>query len=388
MRMQVLRNVFRRKLRVFLTICGITIGVLALVVMGSMAEKINLLVSGGTRYYADKVTVSAEGSASMFGTSILSLDKLDEILAVPGVAEASATVGTLLDPDSSMSFGMPPLLMGGDMRGEALESFKVTYSAGRALTPADVGGVLVGADLVDRLGARVGGPVTIRGEQFTVVGIMERTLTAPDSSVFMTLPDAQRMFVQDLPEIVRNQIDADDLVNSYTVYPTPGTDPEELAALINQTVDGVTATGPSYFQEQVASATQVLNAILYGVAIISLVVGGLSVINTMTMSVSERTREIGVRKAIGASDGQIVRQFLTEAGVIGLIGGVAGLALGWIAITFGNMALQASNLNLFLITPRLAIGSVAFAVILGLVSGLYPSLHAARMKPVNALRYE
>lgn len=386
--MQTLRNVFRRKLRVFLTICGITIGVLALVVMGSMAEKINLLVSGGTRYYADKVTVSAEGSGSMFGTSILSLSKLAEILAVPGVAEASATVGTLLDPDASMSFGMPPLIMGGDMRGDALESFEVGYSAGRALTPADVGGVIVGADLVSRLGAQVGKPVTIRGEQFTVVGIMDRTLTAPDSSVFMTLPDAQRVFVQDLPEMVRSQIDETELVNSFTVYPTPGTDPEELAVLINQAVDGVTATGPSYFQEQVASATQVLNAILYGVAIISLVVGGLSVINTMTMSVSERTREIGVRKAIGASDGQIVRQFLAEAGVIGLIGGLTGLVLGWIAITFGNMALESSNLNLFLITPRLAIGSVAFAVILGLISGLYPSLHAARMKPVNALRYE
>lgn len=386
--MQTLRNVFRRKLRVFLTICGITIGVLALVVMGSMAEKINLLVSGGTRYYAGKVTVSAEGSASMFGTSILSLSRLDEILAVPGVAEASATVGTLLDPDASMSFGMPALILGGDMRGEKLEDFQVTYSAGRALTPADVGGVIVGADLVDRLGAQVGEPVIIRGEQFTVVGIMDRTLTAPDSSVLMTLPDAQRMFVQDLPEMVRSQIDETDLVNSFTVYPTPGTDPEELAAVINQTLDGVTATGPSFFQEQIASATQVLNAILYGVAIISLVVGGLSVINTMTMSVSERTREIGVRKAIGASDGQIVRQFLAEAGVIGLIGGLTGLVLGWIAITFGNMALESSNLNLFLITPRLAIGSVAFAVILGLISGLYPSLHAARMKPVNALRYE
>ena len=146
--------------------------------------------------------------------------------------------------------------------------------------------------------------------------------------------------------------------------------------------------GPSAFQEQIASSTEILNAILYGVAIISLIVGGLSVINTMTMSVSERTREIGVRKAIGASDGQIVRQFLSEAAVIGLIGGLTGLILGWIAVTFANMALESSNLDLFLVTPRLAIGSVAFAVVLGLVSGLYPSLHAARMEPVAALRYE
>lgn len=386
--MQTLRNVFRRKVRVLLTICGITIGVLALVVMGSMAEKISVMVSGGTRYYSDKVTVAAEGAASMFGTSLLSLKKLDEIRAVPGVREVSANVGTLLDPDASMSFGMPPIILGGDMRGQEYESFQVTYAQGRPLTPADVGSVVVGADLVKRLGAQVGRPVTIRGEQFLVVGILAKTLTAPDLSVLMTLPDAQRMFAQDLPEMIRSQINVSDLVTTFTVYPEPGVDPEQLAATINQEVDGVTATGPSYFQEQVASATQVLNAILYGVAIISLVVGGLSVINTMTMSVTERTREIGVRKAIGASDGQIVRQFLAEAGVIGLLGGISGLVLGIVAVTFGNLALEDSNLELFLVTPRLAAGSVAFAVVLGLVSGLYPSLHAARMKPVNALRYE
>jgi putative ABC transport system permease protein len=388
MRMQVLRNVFRRKLRVFLTIFGITIGVLALVVMGSMAEKINLLVSGGTRFYSDKVTVGAEGAGGMFAFSPLSLRKLDEIKQVPGVAEVSGEVMTLLDTEASVSFGMPPMIAGSDMRGTELESFEITYAQGRELTPDDAGSVVIGSDLVDRLGAKIGGTITVRGEQFTVVGILDKTLTAPDTSVWMTLPDAQRLFAQDLPPIIREQVDETDLVTGFTVYVTPGTDPEELATRINESVDGVNATGPSGFQEQVASVTQIFNAILYGIAIISLIVGGLSVINTMTMSVSERTREIGVRKAIGASDGQIVRQFLTEAGVIGLIGGVSGLVIGWIAAVAANAALASQNLNLFLVTPRLAIGAVAFAVVLGLLSGLYPSLHAARMKPVDALRYE
>ncbi len=386
--MQILRNVFRRKLRVFLTIFGITIGVLALVVMGSMAEKINLLVSGGTRYYADKVTVSAEGSSAMFSSGPLSLSKLGEIKAVPGVAEVSGQIGTLLSTESGMSFGMPAMIAGSDMRGDQLESFKVTYAQGRALTSADVGSVVVGSDLVKKLSAKVGGTVTVRDEQFKVVGILDKTLTAPDTSVWMTLPDAQRVYVKDLPEMVRSQINQADLVTSFVVYPAKGTDPETLAADINNSVPGVSATGPSAFKEQIASTTGIFNAILYGIAIISLIVGGLSVINTMTMSVSERTREIGVRKAIGASDGQIVRQFLAEAGVIGLIGGLTGLVLGWVAVTLANMGLEASNLNLFLVTGRLAIGSVGFAVVLGLVSGLYPSLHAARMKPVAALRYE
>jgi putative ABC transport system permease protein len=385
--MRVLRNIFRRKLRVALTISGITIGVLALVVMGSMAEKINMMVSGGTDYYSDKVTVGGEGT-SMFSLSPLSYSKLDEIMAVPGVADVSGQIAGLLDSEAGMSFGMPAMFGGGDMRGEELESFEIGYSAGRALTPDDAGGVVVGSDLVKKLDAKVGGMVTVRGEQFKVVGIMDKTLTAPDTEVFMTLSDAQRLFMQDLPEVIRGQVDQADLVTSFVVYPTKGTDPEELAAAINDAVPGVLATGPQAFQDQIANTTKIFSAILYGIAIIALIVGGLSVINTMTMSVNERTREIGVRKAIGASDGQIVQQFLTEAGVIGLIGGVSGLFLGWIAALIANKLLESQNLNLFLVTPRLAVGSVVFAVFLGLVSGLYPSLHAARLEPVVALRYE
>jgi len=385
--MRTLRNVFRRKLRVLLTIFGITIGVLALVVMGSMAEKINMLVSGGTEYYSDKVTVGAAGTA-LFSSAPLSLGKYDAIKSVPGVAEVSANIDTLLDTETSVSFGMPPMISGSDLRGTELENFKMSFAEGRALTPQDLGSVVVGSDLVDKLGAKVGGVVTVRGEQVTVVGILDKTLTAPDTSVYMTLADAQRIFMQDLPEVVRSQVNQKDLVTGFVVYPTPGTDPELLAARINEAVPGVTATGPKAFQDQIASAMGIFNAILYGIAIIALFVGGLSVINTMTMSVNERTREIGVRKAIGASDGQIVRQFLTESGFIGLIGGVTGLFLGWLAVTVTDKLLEPRNLDLFLVTPRLALGSVVFAIFLGLVSGLYPSLHAARLQPVLALRYE
>jgi len=385
--MQILRNVFKRKLRVVLTISGITIGVFALVLMGSMAEKISLMVSGGTRYYAEKVIVQDEG-AGIFSTMPLAYSKLEEIKAVPGVAEVQGEIGTLLDPESGISFGMPSVLAGSDMRGTDYEGFKISYSQGRDLRPDETGSVLVGSDLVKKLGAKVGGKVTVRGEQFTVVGIMEKTLTAPDNSVYMTLADAQRLFLQDVPEVAREAVQASNPVTDFVVYPTPGTDPEELAAKINEEVDGVKASGPSYFQEQIASMTSILNYILYGVAAIALVVGGLSVINTMTMSVSERTKEIGMRKAIGASDGQIVRQFLTEAGVIGLFGGVTGLFVGWIATVVANKALEDSAFSLFLLTPRLAAGSVAFAIVLGLIAGFFPSLHAARMKPVDALRYE
>ena len=296
--MRLLRNVFRRKLRAFLTIFGITIGVFALVVMGSMAEKINLLVSGGTRYYADKVTVSDASASSMSFSTPLQVSKIGEIEKVKGVAAASASITMLLNKDSSaVSMGVPDMIIGSDMRGAQYESFKITYTKGRALRAEDRGKVVVGSDIAKKLNAEVGKTVMLRGVPFEVVGIMDKTLTAPDNSAMISLPDAQQLFIKDLPEVVQKQIQGSLLATGITVYTDKGVDPDALAATIQQQVPGIKADGPKAFQETVANSTKLLNAIIFGVALISLLVGGLSVVNTMTMSVFERTREIGIRKA-------------------------------------------------------------------------------------------
>lgn len=387
--MRLARNVFRRKLRAFLTIFGITIGVFALVVMGGMAEKISLLVGGGTRYYADKVMVSDASSSNGFTGGPLSVARVSEIEAIDGVARASAGIGMLLDEEANaVSFGMPPMIIGGDGRDIGYEKFKISYTAGRALKPEDRGKVVVGSDLVEKLGAEIGKDVTIRGETFQVVGIMEKTLTAPDMSVSMSLVDAQRLLHKSLPAVVQKQVAPQTMATTVAVYLDPGQDPDAMAGRIQSTLTGIKASGPAAFQEQVGNATKILNAVIYGIALISLLVGGLSVINTMTMSVAERTREIGIRKAIGASHGQVVRQFLAESGFIGLLGGISGLALGWAFTLAANAAGNSAGTTLFLVTGRLALGAVLFALVLGIVSGIYPSLHAARLNPVTALRYE
>ncbi len=387
--MRLVRNVFRRKLRAFLTIFGITIGVFALVVMGGMAEKISLLVDGGTTYYADKVMVSDASSSNGFSGGPLSVTRVAEIEAIDGVARASASIGMLLDEESNaVSFGMPPMIIGSDGRAIGYEKFKISYTAGRALKPEDRGKVVVGSDLVEKLGAEVGKDVTIRGESFQVIGIMEKTLTAPDTSVSMSLVDAQRLLHKSLPAVVQKQVAPQTMATTVAVYLDPDEDPDAMAARIQSTVTGVKASGPAAFQEQVGNATKILNAVIYGIALISLLVGGLSVINTMTMSVAERTREIGIRKAIGASHGQVVRQFLAESGFIGLLGGISGLVLGWAFTLVANAAGNGAGTTLFLVTGRLALGAVLFALVLGIASGIYPSLHAARLNPVAALRYE
>jgi putative ABC transport system permease protein len=132
----------------------------------------------------------------------------------------------------------------------------------------------------------------------------------------------------------------------------------------------------------------IFNAIIIGVALISLVVGGLSVINTMAMSVAERTREIGIKRAIGGSRGRIVRELLAESGAIGLLGGLLGLGLGTLVVVVANEAGRASGTVLFQMTPQTAIFAVGFSTILGTVAGLIPAWNASRLDPVDALRYQ
>ena len=387
--MRVLRSIFRRKMRALLTIFGITIGVLALVVMGSIAEKLSLLVEGGTEYYADKVIVSGMTGMAGFSTEPISTDLIEQLEKVDGVTRASGSIMMLLEEDpSTVNMGIPSNINASDFRESGYETFDSEVVEGRALEADDRGVCVVGSDLVTKLGAEVGETIDVRGKEFEVIGILGKTLTAPDKAVQIPLKDAQYLLVSTLPAAIRDSAEADTLITSVAVFLEPGVDPDEMATRIEDRIDGIKAMGPESFEESVTEPLKIFNQIIYAIAVISLLVGGLSVINTMTMSVSERTREIGVRKAIGATDGAIMRQFVAESAVMGLIGGLSGLALGALIGMIGNQAGAASASELFLLTPRLAVGSVAFALVLGVLSGLYPAWHAARLNPVQALRYE
>jgi putative ABC transport system permease protein len=391
--MKLVRNLGRRKVRTVLTVLGITIGIWALVVFGSMANKINALVAGGSSYYADKITLSDKsGAVGGFSAAPMSLATADAVRRVDGVDVVVPAVMMLMDDKpAAVNMGVPPMITGsvaGSDQGR--ETFQTSTTEGRKLTAADEGSyvTVLGSDIARKFNMHPGDTISLKGVPFTVVGVLAPTLTAPDQAAGVPLAAAQQLLVKGLPPMIAGKLTASDITTSMVVYPTPGQNIDALAGRITAQVPGVATMTGKDFDKQIGGATSILDSVLVGIALISLLVGGLSVVNTMAMSIAERTREIGIKRAIGGSRTRIVRELVIESALIGFIGGAVGLILGAIVVTVVNEAGRASGTVLFDLTTGTALTAVGFSTILGALAGLVPALHAARLDPVAALRYE
>jgi putative ABC transport system permease protein len=390
--MRLLRNLARRRLRTSLTVLGVTIGIWALVVFGSMANRINAMVNNGSAFYDSGAVTVWGGGGNVPKSNPIDIGVADRIAALEGVDVVVPGASLNLSDDMvGMSMGLPPMITG-DVAGSDRGRNTLLYRAaeGRLLTAADEGSdvTVLGCDLARQYGKHAGDRITLRGEGFLVVGVLEPTLTQPDNSAMVPLAAAQRLYLATLPSLVKGNLDPSRVVTSFTVYPKPGADPEAIAAAIKAMDPELGTMTPGDFDRLAGSYAAMLNAVLVGVGLISVVIGGLSVVNTMAMSVAERTREIGIKRAIGASRLRIVREFVTESALIGFVGGMIGLALGALVATAANEAGRSSGTILFEMTASTAISAVAFSTFLGALAGFVPAIHAARLDPVAALRYE
>ncbi|MBQ4272006.1 MAG: ABC transporter permease [Clostridiales bacterium] len=373
-----------KKLRSFLTMLGIIIGVFALVVLVS-------LVSGATgsiksaidEIGTDMVIVDDETGRGVF--SMEYLDELRELPSVDQVAPVVYTVDRLYGPHEegiSIVYGTTMELM-------SIQGLKVEY--GRFIMKPDVDNhtnvvVISNATAVDLLGREnvVGETLSIGGRPYRIIGVLKQSsalanLIMYKYQVYIPITSAVRISdsgsLSAIPEVCFSGVDGDTSAVQLELE-------EELTNKFGST-DEFYIFNQSEISSAMDKITAALSLLLGGIAAISLLVGGIGIMNIMLVSVTERTREIGIRKAIGARPSIILLQFLIEAMTLSLIGCIIGLILSWLGIQVVNII---GNVD-FSISIPVAMVAVIFSSGVGILFGLYPAKKAAAMKPIDALRY-
>ncbi|MBE3136247.1 MAG: ABC transporter permease [Thermoplasmata archaeon] len=425
-----LNSLTHRGLRSWLTILGIIIGVAAVIAMLSisagMSQTMNAQMSN---FGVDVLTVSAgrtraigpaggfegrfqpgetgggfsqtSGTSSttttpkLTDTDIATISTAQGVETVSGIITGRASVQYLAQTVSVTIEGINPTAWN-TMTTSKLET-------GRFLEEGDGSSVLVGYSVAHEMfeyNLTEDTPIKIGGKTYSVVGILKESGTGgfggDDRTIFMTLASARDIITS---------LDS----NQYSSIQIKITDTNAVDQII-QNVDQVmytsrmvtadtadfTVTSPTSMLETIQSTMATLTFFLTGIAAISLLVGAIGIANTMFMSVMERTRLIGILKSIGTRNSEIMKLFLTESGIIGLMGGLLGVFLGFIVvgvissvgINIMGMGRMGTSTSVAIVTPELILFALLFSTIIGIISGLIPARKAANLQIVEAMRSE
>jgi putative ABC transport system permease protein len=380
------------------TIAGIAIGVAGIVALGALAERIVRFIEGGDRFVLGQISVAGRGMGMGTGFTaggMLPAASIRAIAEVPGVSGVQAQVMLPLDPSTSQFMTLTQeLVLGIDLRVPTPNRHypELPVAEGRALRPGDRGVAVVGASFAASHGLRVGDRLPLEGDAYQVVGVLQRTLTAPDRFVVVSIEDARRQWIAKdrlLRTVIASgaaAVDAADLNTGAAVGWRDGEDPDAVARRIAERVPGVNVQIPSELSRLLRSSTAFFSALLVGIGVLALVIGGLSLANTVAAAVFERIRDFGVKRALGATDVQLGREVLAEALVVTLTGGALGVAMamalgavvdGWAART---------GQQLFLFSGRLLGGALVFSVLLGAAAAAYATVRVVRLSPAEAIR--
>jgi putative ABC transport system permease protein len=378
----ILRNVTQRKMRTGLTVFGIALGIFAIMVMGGMSEYFSRHADRGLELMSDKIYVVPE--SGFFGGS-LEDSMVSKVRHVPGVYDAYGLLYLPYDMESLGMFGAFVVGLPPEKQELTLKDIKLTQ--GRLLVAGDRYMTVVGSNVARQYGLNVGDELEIKSKRlqrgstitsarnFTVVGVMEFTSSDFDNTIAIPLDIAKKFY---------------DMGSSLTyiwAVPEEGVDAEDLSRRIEIGVDHIKTFSPQELRKQSEQALVVINLITISAAVLAAIIGGLSVMNTMLMSVSERTREFGLMKAMGAEVRDVLLMTMGESALMGILGGIVGIAGGSIFIYYMNNYLVSMGTVLFAITFRLVVISLLFATFLGTMSGILPAYRAARMRPMEAMKY-
>ena len=392
------------KLRSFLTMLGIIIGVVALIVLVSIAN-------GATSSVTDQIS----GMGSSYLTVTISDDKenplrlkeLSDFTGPDEVDEVAPVSWTSVTAKTGNSSGTMTLT---GTTGSYADIQGLELYGGRFLKQTDIDNnsyvVVITRDTATELLGRAdaaGESIKLNGKSFLVIGVLDdsssltqgtTSISGSDDSDSDSSESSSVQMEGYIPFSTMTRI-ADNVLD-VTMFYASGTDEESLDPAKNaltelllerfgQDEEAFSIVDQSEIMEAMSNVTNTMSLMIGGIAAISLLVGGIGIMNIMLVSVTERTREIGIRKAIGAGRGTIMLQFLIEALLVSLLGCLAGIGISWLILKIAAVVMN--NSMSFTMDMKVVWLSVAFSVLIGVLFGLYPANKAASKKPIDALRY-
>lgn len=376
-------SILSNKMRSFLTMLGVIIGVTAVITLislgqGSTRRVTSQIESLGTNLIIINITGGRNRSVTE--------EDLERIKNIPGVSE----IAPVLSGGVTVKAGNKNTNASLEATTPGYQQVRNTHvQLGRFLLQNDLDMrfrvAVVGVDVADELFGRrdiVGEKISINGVEFSIVGILEEKGSSiagsDDNKVIIPLTTGQRLLRNTEVRTFYVSTQSPDVVNQVVGeiqrFLTRKFNDENSFRVFNQT----------QLLSTINEATATLTMMLGGIAGISLLVGGIGIMNIMLVSVTERTREIGIRKAIGAKRRDILIQFLIESAVLSGLGGVLGIMLGFVGVRFLSRILNIPAA----ISADVVLLATGFSVAVGVIFGLYPASKAASLNPIDALRYE
>jgi putative ABC transport system permease protein len=396
-------NLLHRRMRSWLTLIGIFIGIAAIVALISLGQGLKFAVTSQFEALGtDKIILQPGGEIGAPGTGAeaakLTERELRIVERTPGIdvaAEMQFGIGKVEFNDRNIF----TYIIGVPLETKKMEMLKdmTSFKAieGRMLKQGDnnkaqAGYLLANDDIYFGKKLRVGNKIVLEGHEFEVIGVTGQIGNPQDDTqLIISLEDSDQLFKKNsrydaIYAKVSDSLQIDGIVEQIK---------KDIRKLRDEK-EGEEDFSVQTTQELLQSFGSILNiitAVLIGIAGISLIVGGVGIMNTMYTSVLERTNEIGIMKAIGAKNSDILMIFLLEAGLIGLVGGIIGIligvGLGSLAASIAAAALKTTLIQAYF-SWYLIVGALAFSMIVGIASGVLPALQASKLKPVDALRYE
>lgn len=380
-------NIMKNRLRSFLTILGIMIGVTAVIALVTTVSGVSNSISDSfTSMGAGSMTVSITGTDLKSGLDSEDMEEITQLDHVEGVTP-SVSLSARVSRNGVNETGVSV----SGKNDYYFENDESVIERGRAINPLDIEDqnrvCLISEEMMETFFYGVdpvGETLYIEGRSFTAIGVLS---DSEDSSISSMLSGSNDIMIPYTTALKMNNVST---VSMLTVYIDSAESSaiveseleEMLDALFNYEDDTYTITTMEGIEDTMSSMLSMMSALLGGIASIALVVGGIGIMNMMLTSVTERTVEIGLKKAIGAEPGQIQLQFLIESFLLSMIGGIAGVILG---IVLSAVLCSALGITFSLNYGAIILG-VGFSAAVGIIFGWSPARKASRLSPIEALR--